>query len=156
MCWSKLWFGKHKGKTLPQVVFIDPDWFFWAMEDGISKGKGKLLYEAQEIYHKSQSVLIPQNGSKNLMAEYFIHSPTDKFAYMEIVSASRPDHVGSSITFRSEVIDLSVPRDISSYDKLGGKLLISNLKSCLFGSSNYRMTKKRCEAFFEDDGNFDL
>jgi len=30
MAWSTLPFGKHKGKTLPQIVFADPDWFFWA------------------------------------------------------------------------------------------------------------------------------
>jgi hypothetical protein len=154
MYWSKLWFGRHKGKTLPQVVFKDPDWFFWAMEDKIFRGK--ILNEAREIYRKSQSIRIPKNGSKKLVAEYYIHSPTEKFACMEIVPASRPDHVGSSVTFREDVIDLSIPRQISSYDKLGCNYLISNLKYYLFGSSSYRMTKARCEAFFEDDGNFDL
>jgi hypothetical protein len=156
MCWSKLWFGRHKGKTLPQVVFKDPDWFFWAVGAGIFKKRGRLLNEAKEIYRKSQSIRIPKNGSKKLVVEYFVHPSTEKFACMEIVPASRPDHVGSSDTFRSEVIDLSVLREISSYDKLGGNLLISNLKYYLFGSSSYRMTKARCEAFFEDDGNFDL
>jgi hypothetical protein len=28
--WSVLDFGKHKGRTLPWVMFHDPDWFFWA------------------------------------------------------------------------------------------------------------------------------
>jgi len=38
MAWSILPFGKHKGKTLPQIVFTDPDWFFWAMEENVFKG----------------------------------------------------------------------------------------------------------------------
>jgi hypothetical protein len=156
MYWSKLWFGRHKGKTLPQVVFKDPDWFFWAVRAGIFKKRGRLLNEAKEIYRKSQSIRIPKNGSKKLVAEYAVHPSTEKFACMEIVPASRPNHVGSSDTFRGDVIDLSIPRLIAPYDKLGCKSLISNLKSYLFDNESYRMTKKRCEAFFEDDGNFDL
>ncbi len=39
MPWTELPFGKHKGKTLPQVVFSDPDWFYWAVEKNIFKSK---------------------------------------------------------------------------------------------------------------------
>ena len=28
--WTQLTNTKHKGKTLPQVIFNDPDYFFWA------------------------------------------------------------------------------------------------------------------------------
>jgi hypothetical protein len=27
---SELPFGKYTGLTLPQVLFMDPGWFFWA------------------------------------------------------------------------------------------------------------------------------
>jgi hypothetical protein len=37
MAWSTLNFGKHAGKTLPQIVFADPDWFFWAIETNVFK-----------------------------------------------------------------------------------------------------------------------
>ncbi len=57
---------------------------------------------------------------------------------------------------RKEVIDLSTPRQMKSYDKWGNSLLISQVKQQLFGSSSYVMTEKRCEAFFEDDTNFVL
>ncbi|MDX2498869.1 MAG: hypothetical protein QNL11_13335 [Desulfobacterales bacterium] len=157
MGWSTIWFGKkYKGKTLPQVVFKDPDWFFWAMETNAFKGRGKILNEAREIYRKSKSIRIPQEGPEKLVAEYAVHPPTGKFAQMEIIPASRPKHVGSTRTSRSDVIDLSKPRKIARYDKLGCDHLISNLKHYLFGSKSYRMTKARCEAFFEDDDNFDL
>jgi hypothetical protein len=29
--WSKLYFGKHVGKSLPQILFYDPDYFFWGI-----------------------------------------------------------------------------------------------------------------------------
>jgi len=156
MTWSILWFGKHKGKSLPQVIFSDPDWFFWAMEKNIFKDKGKILQEANEINLKSKRIRIPQKGPEKLVAEYAIHPPTKKFADMEILPASRPKHVGSTPTFRSDYIDMSIPREIAPYDKFGCKLLISNIKYYLFGSKNYKMTKERSEAFFNDDSNFDL
>lgn len=156
MSWSTLWFGKHKGKSLPQVVFADPDWFFWAIEENVFKDKGQIFKEATEINRKSKRIRIPQKGSEKLVAEYAIHPPTKKFAHMEILPASRPKHAGSTPTSRSEFIDISIPRKIAPYDKLGCKLLISNLKYYLVGSKSYKMTKDRCEAFFSDDNNFDL
>jgi hypothetical protein len=31
MIWTTVPFGKHQGKTLPQIVIDDPDWFFWIL-----------------------------------------------------------------------------------------------------------------------------
>jgi hypothetical protein len=73
---------------------------------------------------------------------------------MEIVPASRPLHHGSSPAFRMDVIDLSVPRRIASYDKLGCKSLVTSAKYVLFGSTSARMTKERYEAFFDDLTHF--
>jgi len=48
------------------------------------------------------------------------------------------------------------PRGLKRYDKLGYKYLLRGLKYYLLGSASYRMTKRRAEAFFEDDDRFDL
>lgn len=154
MSWSEIYFGKHKGKTLPQVVFSDPDWFFWAIDHGVFTGKGVLENEAKEIKKKATSIRIPQKGSKELVAEYGLHPSNRTFCDLEIVPKSRPPHEGSTETFRSPVIDLSVPRQIKDYDKLGCRILISTVKFYLFGDPKRQMTKKRCEGFFSDDSNF--
>lgn len=39
MPWSIVSFGRHSERTLPQIIFSDPDWFFWAIEKGFSKIK---------------------------------------------------------------------------------------------------------------------
>ena len=156
MTWSLLNSGKYKGKSLPQVIFLDPDWFFWAMENNFFEGKGMLSGESQKLYQKSISIRIPQKGAERLVAEYAIHKPTGEFGQMNIVPESRPEHRGSTQTFRKRVIDLSVPRKISTYDKFGNKNMISQTKKILFGNRSFKMTKKRCEEFFEDDDNFDL
>ena len=49
MKWTKVNFGSKKGMTLPQVMFKDPDWFFWAYENNAIK---RLAQEAEEIYRK--------------------------------------------------------------------------------------------------------
>jgi hypothetical protein len=152
MPWSTVNFGKHSGKTLPQIVFGDPDWFFWAIEENVFKGP--LSREARLINERARAILIPNGNAGDFLAEYFVHPPTGKFAHMEIVPASRPQHEGPSPTFRKDVIDLSVPRQIAPYDKLGCKTLISSVKDVLFGSKSARMTPERCAAFFDDPTNF--
>lgn len=152
MAWSTLKFGKHIGKTLPQIVFADPDWFFWAIETNVFNGP--LKHESETINVRARAIRIPNNTAGDLQAEYLVHPPTGKFGDMEIVPASRPLHQGSSPAFRMDVIDLSVPRKIASYDKLGCKTLVSCAKCVLFGSSSARMTKERCEMFFDDSTNF--
>ena len=88
------------------------------------------------------------------MAEYIVHRPTDKFSRMRVVPASQREHEGSSSTFRKKLIDLSVPRQIAPYDKLGCRSLIASVKYAIFRDKSIRMTRERCERFFDDAGNF--
>jgi hypothetical protein len=121
MPWSIVNFGKHSGKTLPQIVFSDPDRFFWAVKENLFHNKGPLSREAVKVDAMARSIRIPNNDAGDLRAEYIVHSPTGKFGRMEIVPVNRPQHEGSSPTFRKKVIDLSVAHSIASYDKLGSK-----------------------------------
>jgi len=155
MTWSVVNFGKHKGKTLPQIIFADPDYFFWAIEEKVFANKGSLAQEAREINHKARNIKIPQKkGKEKLIVEYIIHPPTGKFGAIELVPFSRPPHEGSSPTFRSDNLDLSTPRAISSYDKSGCRRMIRTMKYYLFGNENIHMTKNKCEEFFDDNNNF--
>ena len=154
MPWSIVKFGRHHGKTLPQIVFTDPDWFFWAVEQNIFEGPLRL--EAVEIDARARAIRIPNNSTGDLVAEYIGHPPTGKFSHMEIVPKAQPKHEGYSATIRKPVIDLSMPRKFASYDKMGCKNLISSVKYALFGSSSARMNQKRCEAFFDDRTHFAL
>ena len=156
MSWTLMTFGKHEGKTLPQAVLTDPDWFFWAIEKSDFDWQSQQLKaEAEDINHKARNIKIPQKeGQEELVAEYAIHRPTGKFGLMELVPSSRPEHRGSSPTFRRPVIDLHVPREIAPYDKLGCKTLIRSVKRYLFEGANVRMTKARAEEFFDNEANF--
>ena len=160
MPWIPLNFGKHIDKTLPQVAWSDPDWFFWAHEEGAFHRFPALQRQADEVYRRAVSIRIPQTGTEELVAEYAAclssGGPLGKYAGVHVVPVSQPAHNGYTRTFRLPVFNLAVPRIIHPYDKSGGKQMVKTLKFYLFGSSACRLTKRVCEEFFEDDANFVL
>ena len=153
MLWTPLKTEKHREKTLPQVVFIDPDWFFYHHKKNWFEFNHS--DEAEKLYQRATSIRIPQadNGEKREMEYVFLY---EKFDHMKLVSESLPLHRGSSWTLRKNIINLSVPFVNSRYDKRAGKIIIGNLKHIIFGNKNHKMTKERCEEFFNDESNFVL
>lgn len=154
MTWTHLSFGKHKGKTLPQVLWNDPDWFFWAVENDVFHKRPSLKSESADLNSKARRIRIPDGIVDDPEVEYLVHPPSEKFGAFDIVSVDKPTHEGSSPAYRKKVIDLSVPRSIADYDKTGYKLFFQSLKFYIFGKSSARVTKQRAEAFYDDPGNF--
>ena len=111
----------------PQVLFSDPDWFFWAYEQQ-QTFRGAQRREADLIYVRATHICIPQSGGETLVAEYVVHPTVHKFGGMELVPESRPHHEGSTPTFRLRVIDMSVPRQIAEYDKFGCKVMVAKIE----------------------------
>ena len=151
--WSTLEIGKHAGRSLPQNLFSDPDYFFWAVEKKVFQGR--LATEAAELAWKARHIKIPKPDPENWCVEYFF-TPENKFSWYHLIEAGRPPHVGSSITMRSNNIDMSVVRELCRYDKSGYKRFVKTMKRHLFGNSATRMTAERCEEFFADRDNFRL
>ena len=150
MNWTNINFGKHKGKTLPQVILDDPDWFFWAYENKVFKGA--LSFEAQEVYRRARSIRVPQRNGQRMLVEYVIDKPTGKFGMMRMI----PDDPDLEHLNVSPVIDFFTPRAYANYDKTGYKNFVLALKAILFGSQSHRMSKQAREEFFNDDKNFKL
>src|SRR5947209_7906271 len=116
MAWTDLNFGKHAGKSLPQVLFADPDWFFWAVDNGVFAKRPALAREAAILNTRARNIKIPRPDAGIMIVEYVVHPPTGKFSHFSLVPREREPHDGSSPTFRSHVIDMSVPRKIAQYD----------------------------------------
>ena len=151
--WTEVKFSKYKGKTLPQIVLMDPDWFFWAIEKGVFK-TGALKAEAKEIWKKARHIRIPKSDATNWKVEYTRYPGSGKLTDVSVVPASHPRHFGSSETVRSDHFDLSTPWQFADYDKMGSRIMVGAIKSYVFGNSEVRMTRNRCERFFNDDSNF--
>jgi len=149
MTWTAVDVGKYrgKGKTLPQIVFDDPDWFFWAIGQRVFRGT--LADEAERIDGRARRIRVPPSDGRPRVAEYTRRSRDGAFTVLELVETSRPPHSRSE---RRPWIDLSYAT--GSYDKTGCRLLVSAAKFALFGSATYRLTRRRAEAFFDDDDNF--
>src|SRR6185503_8817104 len=100
MAWTELHFGKHIGKTLPQILFSDPDWFFWSIDNNIwEKSNATLKKEVYLIDKRSRSIKIPNNSEKNLVVEFQVHPSTRNFGGFKIIPSDTPTHTGSTPTF---------------------------------------------------------
>jgi hypothetical protein len=66
MTWTTLSFGRHEGKTLPQIIFDDPDWFFWVLP-GLY---GPLKTEADDLARKASKIKIPRKNLSKWCVEY--------------------------------------------------------------------------------------
>ena len=152
--WLKLDSGKYKGKTLPEILFHDPDWFFHAVEDKAFDGSSKQLKaQVQDIDYKARHIKIPNSPNGELAVEYAVHPKTREFMHFNIVPVSRPLPPGSPIK-RFPHIDMSIPTRIAKSDKAGCKTLIASLKTHLLGGRSVRISPERREAFFADAANF--
>ena len=67
MTWTVLPFGKYTGRTLPQVLFTDPGWFFWAHTKPLH---GAVAYDAGVLYPKATRIRVPR--TENLLVEYVL------------------------------------------------------------------------------------
>ena len=154
MNWTVINFGKHKGKSLPQIIFRDADWFFHAYENEYFKGIQ--AREARELYRRARSIRVPLRNGQKMLVEYFIHhdgkSRSGKFGTMRLI----PDGPGRGSRNVASSIDFYAPRIYAQYDKTGYKNFVSAFKAIIFGNASRRMNRQACEAFFNDNDNFDL
>jgi hypothetical protein len=148
--WSIINFGRHEGKSLPQILLCDPDWFFWAMDSGVFENRPNLLPEATRLAFTAKHIKIPRPNPEKWYIRYWI-TWDGKFQTFEILETA--GYVDPDV-IRHDHLDLSFPRLLKKYDKLGCKLLLRSFRYYFFGSERAPLTKKRCEEFFEDRSNF--
>jgi hypothetical protein len=145
--WSLLDFGKHKGRSLPEVLLRDPDYFFWAWESHAFKRNFGLALEASELVYKARHINIPKADPDNWRIKY-LRDISGKHCGFQIVPASHPrgsEGLGTHL-------DLSIVHRSRSYDKMGNRLLLKSFKQYFLGDG--RLTKRWCEKFFADPDNF--
>jgi hypothetical protein len=146
MIWSKLNFGKHAGRTLPQVVLSDPNWFFWAHRKRIFCDR--LAIEAKILAARATHIRIPKPHRKSWQVEYR-RDRDDRFLGFDFVKAKSPFH---PLFNRLPHLDLAYIRRGSVHDIRDCRQLIRDFRYLYFEGLN--LTKRRCEEFFENELNF--
>lgn len=149
--WSTVNFGRFRAKalTLPQIILKDPDWFFWAVDEGVFKGA--LAAEAKTLARRAKAIKLPPHLAATDCVQYWL-TPDGKFAGFAVIAQSQPPHVGSSSEIRSPTLNLAAPRSFKGYDKLGCRLMIKTFRYHWFGGKSF--TKTRAEAFFDEPAHF--
>ncbi len=169
MNWTIVEFGKYKGKTLPQIILNDADWFFWAYEKKILTENKIEKYripkiEVDLIYNRATKIK-PKYGTYVKHFLYYdgtswgfdfisIEEAEKNYKYLIAGNIFDKDYKKLDDTDRTilEYIDLSFPRKQKDYDKQSYKIFIKDLKLKLFNKD--RVNKKFIEDFFADKNNF--
>src|SRR6516225_1836311 len=150
MRWVALNFGKHAGKTLPQLILSDADWVFWAVSKGVFKGR--LGDQAAKLVERARAIKIPKRNPKRWQVEYSYYD-TGGFCGFRFVKADLPWPCGFRSIRRLPHLDLLCIRRDKAYDKRGCRNLLRDFRYHYFGD-NTRLTKRRCEQFFSNKKNF--
>jgi hypothetical protein len=139
-------FGKYTGLTLPQVLFTDPDYFFWVT--GVLKGA--LGIEAEQLARKACRIRIPRDSAEAFVVDYFFE-PGGQFICFSIVPKDRERYPSSHEIHRANYLDFSSIRDRKQYAKREYVRFLRCFRREFFGNESARMTKGRSEAFFNGD-----
>jgi hypothetical protein len=145
MSWSVVQFGRYRGKTLPEIIFRDLDWFFWMLP----KLYGKLGTEARELEQKARAIKIPKRHWKEFEVEYRF-DVDNRFCGFAFVKTKSPHW---QWTVRLPHLDLWWPLRGKKYNKRASRILIRDFRINYFGRRK-SLTKQRCEEFFSNDKNF--
>ncbi len=84
----------------------------------------------------------------------YVFSRDMKFVTFDIVAAQNEEYLDPHCAIRDDHLDLSFPRRLQQYDKLGYKLLLRKFRYYFLGSERAPLTKRRCEEFFDNEDNF--
>lgn len=148
--WQVLRFGRHSGKSLPQVLFVDPDWFFWAWREKKFLDQ-QLIAEADKLQHRATHINIPDNTDGRLVVEYALHVDQKSLAYVRPVEAQSPT---LHRRFRHPYFDLSWPSKHKLFGKRSAQVVVKAVKTHVLKDESAAMTRRRCEGFFENADHF--
>ena len=154
MSWKIVDFGKHEGKSLPQIAFIDPDYLFWGVERDVFHEDPMLALQARTVAGRAQRILIPDNSVMNKSVRYMVDRRRGKLDAVLLIDMHKGAEMGYSHPNDQRHFDLSYARRLCAYDKHGAKLIVRAIKRDVFGDPRTYLKKKLVERFFDDETNF--
>ena len=149
MKFSILDFGKHEGKTIPEILLSDPNWFFWALDAGLFQQHGRQQEEAAELGYRARNIKLPRDNPEQWRVNYYTNRHGDYWGFIIQRTDVLPD---SGFAFETEVLSLEYVTQLRPTDRA---YYLHKIKSYLFGKGS-RVTKTVAEQFFGDDSNFDF
>lgn len=140
-------FGKHKGHTIPWLVFNDIE-YFKTIQALPSTDLQELGDDLIFVAAMTNRIRVPENRT--------IHIAMDANNRFQSIELDHKFFIYDDGYERYPVIDLPSILNIrirSSYDY---RKIVNQLKFILFGSKHIRMTEDRCQQFFRNPENFGI
>jgi len=146
--WLPVPFKKHKGKTLPQILFEDPSYVFWLVGQGYVYGR--LLHQLNFVVERARHILPP----REIPDEYQFGVEYNGEGWLErirILEKSR----GAANLIVTPHLDLSL-FCLFRLDEMREKDALLHWLRAEFFDCEGLISKVACEAFLNDDSNFGL
>ena len=152
--WNAIGFGKYAKRTVPQILFTDPEWAFWAYDQMRTHSTSCDRPELKLACERAMVIRIPEKYRGDVCAEYTFNVHSGSFEHLSITQRSKVDP-GDTVHVR-DVIDMSMPRRFAgrSYDKRGYKVFLRDMKRIVLEWEGARVTKQEANEFFSDPTNF--
>ena len=142
MVWTKMFFGQYNGKTMPEIIAVDLDYFLH-MQPGLY---ARLGIEARMLVRRLCSIRVPLH-LKRRSIEYYHDG--NEFVGFAVVKTKKPITVRGA--HRLSYLDMSLARG-GRFAKRECRNMIRCFREWYFSGRN--LTKARVEAFFADRDNF--
>ena len=142
--WTTLPFGRHAGKTLPQVICVDPAWFLWLA--GQTSLYGAIAHDATVLHRRTCAIKIPKRRPEKWLVEY-CYDVDQRFVRFDIVRTDSWPY--SKYSLRLPVLNMGL---IKARFRGEWKNFVRDLRRIYFRGKP--MTKERAERFFGDLSNF--
>jgi hypothetical protein len=142
-------FGKYTGKSFEWVALHDPDYLFWLTETKAIRHP-TLQLEVDKVSLKAKNIKIPTPDSEDWCVVY-IADKQGALADINVIPKARLSDYRHA--YWDDHIDLSLARKWKNYDKLGGRILVREVKRLYF-NENEQLTDQRCRSFFANPDNF--
>jgi hypothetical protein len=159
--WLPMRIGKHKGKTLPQIVFKDPSYVVWLYQNDVLLPeiyKNEYQYHIAhqlEVIHNRMTRIKPPTGCKFAIVIDDASVFRKFIALRKGQSPKKPLKSGWKIVQRLDLLDIGILSRFKN-PKRGFERMCRCLTKYCFGDADAEIDAKACEKFIEDDAKFDL
>lgn len=151
-------FGKYNGKTFEWLLFHDPGYVWWMIEENIPADKFLETEKRRfdDLVRRAKHLRIPG------LCSWCKKKPITRMFLTKHISGglARVDfdcdvcYPGGGSPTASLEPSFFTPDYYRNYDKMGAKFMIDSIKHAYFNDSSYKMTQKRMEDFFNNPQNF--
>ena len=148
--WTPIDFGKYEGLTIPELIFLDASYFYWALTSNLFKNM--LQLEAVVVESRLRHIKVPKAVA--VPSVFVIRLKNDVFEDFAIVEKSIASRKKSNNVRITSCLDFSlVSRPDHATDR-ARQVMIDKIKYHFFEKDSDRLKPRDYEQFLGDPDKF--